>query len=37
VIGRVVSRADESSPQGRAFVTGKPVVCTDLNLNPAVG
>jgi two-component sensor histidine kinase/DNA-binding response OmpR family regulator/putative methionine-R-sulfoxide reductase with GAF domain len=31
VIGRVVSRADESSPQGRAFITGKPVICTDLN------
>ena len=29
VIGRVVSRADESSPQGRAFITGKPVICTD--------
>ena len=31
VVGRVVSRADESSPQGRAFVTGKPVICGDLN------
>jgi DNA-binding response OmpR family regulator/two-component sensor histidine kinase len=31
VVGRVVSRADESSPQGRAFITGKPVICTDLN------
>ncbi len=30
VIGRVVSRADESSPQGRAFITGKPVICGDL-------
>jgi GAF domain-containing protein len=31
VIGRVVSRADESSPQGRAFITGEPVICGDLN------
>ena len=31
VIGRVVSRADESSPQGRAFTTGDPVICGDLN------
>jgi two-component sensor histidine kinase/DNA-binding response OmpR family regulator len=31
VIGCVVSRADESSPQGRAFVTGEPVICGDLN------
>jgi two-component sensor histidine kinase/CheY-like chemotaxis protein len=30
VIGRVVSRADESSPQGRAFITGHPVICRDL-------
>ena len=30
VIGRVVSRADETSPQGRAFMTGKPVICDDL-------
>jgi two-component sensor histidine kinase len=30
VIGRVVSRADESSPQGRAFITGAPVICTNL-------
>jgi two-component sensor histidine kinase/ActR/RegA family two-component response regulator len=31
VIGRVVSRADETSPQGRAFITGKPVICDDLD------
>ena len=31
IIGRVVSRADESSPQGRAFITGEPVICSDLN------
>jgi two-component sensor histidine kinase len=31
VIGRVVSRADESSPQGRAFITGNPVICGDLS------
>lgn len=30
VIGYVVSRADASSPQGRAFVTGKPSICNDL-------
>jgi two-component sensor histidine kinase len=30
VIGHVVSRADESSPQGRAFVTGEPSICNDL-------
>ncbi len=29
VIGCVV-RADESSPQGRAFITGKPSICNDL-------
>jgi two-component sensor histidine kinase/CheY-like chemotaxis protein len=30
VVGSVVSRADASSPQGRAFVTGMPVICGDL-------
>ncbi len=30
VIGRVVSVADASSPQGRAFSTKEPVICTDL-------
>jgi signal transduction histidine kinase len=30
VIGHVVSRADPSSPQGRAFTTGKPSICNDL-------
>jgi two-component sensor histidine kinase len=30
VVGHVVSRADESSPQGRAFVTGQPSICNDL-------
>lgn len=29
VIGHVVSRADDSSPQGRAFITGKPSICKD--------
>lgn len=29
VVGHVVSRADASSPQGRAFVTGKPSICKD--------
>jgi two-component sensor histidine kinase len=30
VIGHVVSRADRSSPQGRAFITGQPSICNDL-------
>lgn len=30
VVGNVVSVADESSPQGRAFITGEPAVCDDL-------
>jgi two-component sensor histidine kinase/DNA-binding response OmpR family regulator len=30
VVGHVVSRADESSPQGRAFITGHPAICNDL-------
>lgn len=30
VVGHVVSRADETSPQGRAFTTGKPSICNDL-------
>jgi two-component sensor histidine kinase len=30
VIGNVVSRADVTSPQGRAFITGKPSICNNL-------
>jgi two-component sensor histidine kinase len=30
VVGHVVSKADASSPQGRAFVTGLPSICNDL-------
>jgi two-component sensor histidine kinase/ActR/RegA family two-component response regulator len=30
VIGNVVSWADATSPQGRAFITGEPVICGDL-------
>ena len=30
VVGHVVSRADGSSPQGRAFINGKPSICRDL-------
>jgi signal transduction histidine kinase len=30
IIGHEVSRADMSSPQGRAFSTGKPSICDDL-------
>jgi two-component sensor histidine kinase len=31
VIGHVVSQADGSSPQGRAFTTGEPSICNDLS------
>jgi signal transduction histidine kinase len=30
VVGRVACRADISSPQGRAFSTGEPSICDDL-------
>lgn len=30
VVGHVVSRADASSPQGRAFITGEPSICNDI-------
>jgi two-component sensor histidine kinase len=30
VVGRVVSQADETSPQGRAYRTGEPVIIRDL-------
>ncbi|CAN5502272.1 hypothetical protein BH11PSE4_BH11PSE4_26020 [soil metagenome] len=30
VIGHVLSRADASSPQGRAFASGEPSICDDL-------
>jgi two-component sensor histidine kinase len=30
VVGQVVTRADESTPQGRTFVTGQPTICYDL-------
>jgi len=33
VVGHVVSRADESSTQGRAFVTGEPVILEDIAKN----
>ena len=33
VVGYVVSPADETSTQGRAFVTGKPVILEDLSQN----
>src|ERR1700738_2852826 len=36
VVGHVVSRADMSSPQGRAFTTGEPSICDDLPLAPYV-
>ena len=30
VVNQVVSRADESSPQGRAYITGMPSICKNL-------
>jgi PAS domain S-box-containing protein len=30
VVGHVVSPADASSPQGNAFITGKPSICADV-------
>ncbi len=30
LVGQVVSQADSSSPQGRAFVTEEPVICVNL-------
>jgi two-component sensor histidine kinase len=33
VVGNVVSPADETSTQGRAFLTGKPVILEDLSKN----
>ena len=33
VIGTVVSAVDEKSTQGRAFVTGEPVIVEDLSAN----
>ena len=35
VIGSTASRADRSSPQGRAFITGEPVICDDLSRDSA--
>ena len=31
VVGRVVSQADKSSPQGRAYTTGQPVIICNIN------
>jgi two-component sensor histidine kinase/ActR/RegA family two-component response regulator len=33
VVGHVIAQADESSPEGRAFVTGAPVICGDLRID----
>lgn len=33
VVGRVISRADDTSTQGRAFVTGEPVILEDVREN----
>ena len=35
VVGHIVSRADATSPQGRAFVTGEPSICADLRRDNA--
>ena len=35
VVGNVVSPADASSPQGRAFITEKPVICGNLSTDPS--
>jgi hypothetical protein len=34
VVGHVISRADESSPQGRAFVSGQPVISNLVSSTP---
>jgi signal transduction histidine kinase len=34
VVGNVVSRADMSSPQGRAFTTGQPSIIDNLQVEP---
>jgi two-component sensor histidine kinase len=31
IVGQVVSQANKSSPQGRAYVTGEPVICGDVS------
>ena len=31
VVGRVVSQANESSPQGRAYITGEPIIIRNIN------
>jgi two-component sensor histidine kinase len=33
IIGHVISQADETSTQGRAFVTGEPVILKDIRKN----
>jgi len=33
VVGNVVSKADETTTQGRAFVTGEPVILEDISKN----
>lgn len=37
IVGHVVSQADESSTQGRAFVTGEPVILKDINKTNSYG
>jgi signal transduction histidine kinase len=36
VVGRIVSSADETSTQGRAYVTGNPVVLEDVSQNSSL-
>jgi len=33
VVGKIVSRTDETTTQGRAFVTGEPVILKDISQN----
>jgi len=37
VVGRVVSQADENSPQGRAYVTGKPIIIRNIDTSDDLG
>ena len=36
VVGQIVSKADTNSPQGRAFVTGEPVIFENLTKEPTL-
>jgi two-component sensor histidine kinase/putative methionine-R-sulfoxide reductase with GAF domain len=36
IVGQIVSKVDHKSPQGRAFVTGEPVIFEDLSKEPGL-